>query len=307
MENVIARVIRSGTLAIQVFLLLAIALSAQAIEPRQTEEAEIVRAYSKGLFGQVHLHIARPKAEVADEKTPLVLFHPTPYSGDFYRAYSLDLASDRLVIAMDTPGYGYSDRPPAPPTIAEYAENAAMVIDDLGLTEVDIGGYHTGALIATELAILRPELVRKLALSGVPYYVGEERQVAYDRNVKHMDVEEDGSHLDGLWKFAMIDRVEGVSKKRAAEHFADALLAGDKKWWAYKGVFTYEAEKQLPLVKQPTLIFNNHAGLKEHSQNAAKMIPNSTLVELPHLHEGIFDVAAPELAKVTREYLDRDN
>ena len=34
---------------------------------------------------------------------------------------------------------------------------------------VDVIGYHTGTFIAAELAIVRPDLVRRLVLPGIPF------------------------------------------------------------------------------------------------------------------------------------------
>ena len=46
---------------------------------------------------------------------------PTPSSIAEYERLIETMATDRTVVALDTPGYGMSDSPPAPLSIADYA------------------------------------------------------------------------------------------------------------------------------------------------------------------------------------------
>jgi len=72
------------------------------------------------------------------------------------------MRKDRIVIAIDTPGYGDSDRPENPPQMQDYARNAVKVLDALGMTDpIDALGYHTGTLIAVEMAINQPDRINK--------------------------------------------------------------------------------------------------------------------------------------------------
>jgi pimeloyl-ACP methyl ester carboxylesterase len=279
--------------------------SVRPYPPQPAAGPGITRAYVNGRFGQIHIH--RMEA-VRTSKTPLMCFHPTAVSGDFFRDFMLEIGKDRLALAMDTPGYGNSDRPPSPQPMHELAGAAADALDALGFGKngrgaVDMIGYHTGVYIATELAILRPDLVRRLVLPGISYYVGEERTFEYAKNAKPKEAKEDGSHVLDLWKFWVADRNPGVTLARGAEHFADALQAGPEAWWAYHGVFTYEAETRLPQVRQPVLVPIAHGNLLHNSRAAAKLFPNVQIVDMPELHHGIFDLNVDRMAAVTRPFL----
>ena len=46
------------------------------------------------------------------------------------------------------------------------AQNAGVFIDALGLTKVDVLGFSIGSMIARNVVLERPELVRKLVLVG---------------------------------------------------------------------------------------------------------------------------------------------
>src|SRR5215470_18844177 len=74
------------------------------------------------------------------------------------------LARLHLVIAYDNRGSGRSDKPDVPYTIALLAEDAAGVLDALGIEQADIVGISMGGKIALELAASRPHLVGRLVL-----------------------------------------------------------------------------------------------------------------------------------------------
>ncbi len=270
------------------------------------------RHYVDGRFGQIHVHIARPLDQGTESlKTPLMCFHPTHFSGDYYRDFIAEMGRDRIAMAMDTPGYGKSDRPPEPQLMDQLAGAAADALDALGYGAngagpVDVLGYHTGDFIATELAILRPDLVRRLVLVGIPFDEGEERQKSYEENFKPMVIQEDGSHLNEEWAFAVTNRQPGVTLERAAEHYADGLLSLPYSSWAYHAVFLYDVEAQFPKVMQPSVILNTHGGLKENSRAVMPYLKDVRIVEIPELHHGVFDLGVEKLARESRAFLDTD-
>ncbi len=268
----------------------------------------IRRRYVDGRFGQVHVYIAAALNDTGT-KTPLMCFHPTALSGDFFHDFMLEMSKDRQVMAMDTPGYGRSDPPPEPQPMEELAGTAADVLDALGFGAngqgaADVIGYHTGAFIAAELAVQRPDLVRRLVLPGIPYRVGEERRELYEQYAKPTPLTEDGSKAMEIWKFWVNERHPEVSLQRGASHFADHLQSGPYSWWAYHSVFSYPAEERLPLVRQPVLVPNTHGNLQEASRAAARLVPDATVIEMPDLTHGVFDVGVDRLAAVSREFLD---
>src|SRR6266404_5671708 len=75
------------------------------------------------------------------------------------------LARDRDVILFDNAGIS-STSGEVPASVEEMAVNAAAFIKALGLVEVDVLGFSLGGLVAQELAINQPTLVRRLVLFG---------------------------------------------------------------------------------------------------------------------------------------------
>jgi pimeloyl-ACP methyl ester carboxylesterase len=81
-------------------------------------------------------------------------------------------AQDREVILFDNAGIS-STSGEVPTSVEEMANNAAAFIKALGPAEVDVLGFSLGGLIAQELAIAEPTLVRRLVLVGTGPRSGE--------------------------------------------------------------------------------------------------------------------------------------
>jgi pimeloyl-ACP methyl ester carboxylesterase len=129
-------------------------------------------------FGQLHLHTSFPSSGGFDELTPVLCVAPPSLTGRAFRPLLRDLGRDRSVYAPDLPGSGESDAPDHAPVVADQAAAFIDLIESLRLKQVDVIGYQAGSLAAIELALAKPERVRRLILIGVPssdgnYQVGE--------------------------------------------------------------------------------------------------------------------------------------
>jgi pimeloyl-ACP methyl ester carboxylesterase len=82
-------------------------------------------------------------------------------AGNFTRAADL-LADEFAVVTYDRRGNSRSPRPPGWTTtsVTEQADDAAGLIHELGLAPVVVFGASAGALIALDLIIRRPQLLR---------------------------------------------------------------------------------------------------------------------------------------------------
>ncbi|HEX2703259.1 MAG TPA: alpha/beta fold hydrolase, partial [Solirubrobacteraceae bacterium] len=76
------------------------------------------------------------------------------------------LATHRRVVAVDLPGFGRSQLPVGPISIAGYARTLDRVCDLLELEAALVVGNSLGALVVAELALRFPERVAALALVG---------------------------------------------------------------------------------------------------------------------------------------------
>jgi pimeloyl-ACP methyl ester carboxylesterase len=267
------------------------------------------RAYTECRYGQLHFIRAMPIGSQT-QKSPLIMLHQNPSSSVEYEPLIREMAADRQVIAFDTPGNGMSDWPPEPAGIVGYAAAFADGLDALGIwkdSPVDVFGFHTGTLLAAELAIAHPKRVGRLAISGIPYRTPEERGERLKDIEARPRITEDGKAIMGqlqkLWTFVVSQRDPRVPLERAAEIFIEKAKPLDRSWWPYAGVWTYDFLERFPLISQPTLVVQPDEPLLEYSKQAAKLIRNVTYVELPGLNRDVFDVGPEQIAEKLKAFL----
>jgi pimeloyl-ACP methyl ester carboxylesterase len=274
------------------------------------QSPSIHRAYTRCRHGQMHYRIA---GQAQDQRTPVVLLHQNPSSSYEYEPLIRALATDRLVVALDTPGYGMSDAPPAPPGMAGYAAAFSDALDALaeeGVLEgpVDLYGFHTGTLLSCELAIARPDRVRALGLTGIPMFdeAALAQRLASAESFPKPD--EDGAVigdlLSKLWTYVVTSRDKAVPLDKAALNFADKARVLDRFTWAYRGVWSWDFSR-LEQVTQPALLIQPAEDLHSVSLEAAARMPSCRVVELPDLDRDIFDIAPERIAHELRDFLDR--
>ena len=75
------------------------------------------------------------------------------------------IARGRHVITFDQRGVGASTGT-VPPTIEEAADHAYELITALGFEKIDIFSFSMGGMIAQDLVVKHPDLVRRLVLTG---------------------------------------------------------------------------------------------------------------------------------------------
>src|ERR1700761_7336155 len=75
------------------------------------------------------------------------------------------LAAEREVIIFNNAGIA-SSTGDVPATFAGMAKNAEAFIDALGLKQVDLLGFSIGGMVAQQIVVDRPDLIRKLILVG---------------------------------------------------------------------------------------------------------------------------------------------
>jgi pimeloyl-ACP methyl ester carboxylesterase len=124
------------------------------------------RAYFECRHGQLHVHNAIPVGGGFDELTTLICVHGAAGSGRVFLELSRHLGSSRSVYSPDLPGCGESDAPEGKLSISGYADAVADFLDSMRFRQVDLLGSGAGAAVASELAVSRPKVVRKVCLVG---------------------------------------------------------------------------------------------------------------------------------------------
>jgi pimeloyl-ACP methyl ester carboxylesterase len=106
-------------------------------------------------------------------RPPLVFFqHFMGTLDDHDPALSNAFAIDREVILFNNAGVASSSGA-VPDTIEAMADDAITFTNALGLDTIDVVGHSMGGLVAQEVALARPDLVRRLVLAGTGPRGGE--------------------------------------------------------------------------------------------------------------------------------------
>jgi pimeloyl-ACP methyl ester carboxylesterase len=205
----------------------------------------IDRRFCRTRLGQVHVVLAGK-----DPRPPLVLLHQTPRSVDEFAEVLPLLARERRVVAIDTPGYGCSDRVPGQPSVEDYAGAVLDALDALEIGRFVPVGHHTGEIIAVELAASAPDRVDRVALSG-PVDLDEAGREYLKPFFRQWTIAPDGSHLaEKFGKF-----LQWVPNPPLVQRLVvDLFRAGTASEQGHFATTCYRMEDRLPLVRCPALL-----------------------------------------------------
>lgn len=95
---------------------------------------------------------------------PLLLLHGLGSSGQDWEYVVPRIAAHHRVIVPDIRGHGRSDKPTGPYGIPLFAQDIAAFCDRLGISAVHVVGVSMGGMLAFELVVRRPDLVRSMVV-----------------------------------------------------------------------------------------------------------------------------------------------
>src|SRR5579862_1894463 len=208
-------------------------------------------------------------------------------------------AQDREVILFNNAGVSSSGGE-VPASIEEMAQHTAAFIDALGLKKLDALGFSIGGLIAQQLTIDRPDLVRKLILVGTGPRSGQGMASLTPEAQEIFGARYDPA--DELWLrvfFTPSERSQAAGRKylqrqRARkenrdplpnEKVAPAQLAALQKW----GALAKDRYSYLKKITQPTLVVNGSNHVIIYTMNSfilQQNLPNAQLILYPDSNHG---------------------
>jgi pimeloyl-ACP methyl ester carboxylesterase len=228
------------------------------------------------------------------------------------------IAEHREVILLDNTGVGLSSGI-VPPTVTEMARDAISFGDALGLTEIDLLGYSLGGMVAQDLTLLRPRLVRRLVLAGTGPRGGGELMHGWAPDVASVAMAKDNGPDELLWLF--FEHTE-TSKKLGREYLARAF--GERKEDRDKpnGDQVTEAQydavvewgipdrsqlNRLAGIRQPTLVANGDNDTMIPTINShllGEHLPNARVRIFPDAGHGFLFQWPVEFAEAVTSFLD---
>jgi pimeloyl-ACP methyl ester carboxylesterase len=209
------------------------------------------------------------------------------------------IAQQRDVILFNNAGISSSSGE-VPTRIEDMAANAAAFIKALGLAQVDVLGFSLGGLVAQELALAEPALVRRLVLLGTGPRSGEgmvsltpEAQEIFGATYDEPDhlwlrvfftLSEASQAAGRAYLKRFRQRVEGRDPE-VSERVAPAQLEALTRWGAPReNPFDY-----LKAITQPTLVINGDNDVIIYPVNSSILqqhLPNAQLIFYPDANHG---------------------
>lgn len=224
-------------------------------------------------------------------------------------------ATKHRVITFDNRGIGASSGTPAA-SMEEMARDAITFIKAMGLEQVDLFGFSMGGMVAQEIALMEPRLVRRMIITGTGPAGGE--GISKVARVTYLDM------LRGLLTFQdpkqflfftrtpagiragkeFLLRIKERSENRDKEITVAALQAQLKalRQWGEK------KPADLSKVYHPVLVANGDSDRMIPSKNThdlARRLPNSELIIYPDSgHGAVFQFHSDFVPKAL-EFLSR--
>ncbi len=110
--------------------------------------------------------------EIHGRGDPLLLIHGLGSSCRDWELQVPRFSRDFQVITVDLRGHGRSSKPPGPYSIPMFGEDTARVLESLQLSPAHVVGISLGGMVAFQLALDFPGLIKKLVIvNSVPELV----------------------------------------------------------------------------------------------------------------------------------------
>jgi pimeloyl-ACP methyl ester carboxylesterase len=139
--------------------------------------------------------------EVTGTGEPVLLISPVLADG-FLPLLSEPALADRYqLIRYHKRGWVGSTHTPAPVSIADHAADAAALLDQLGVPRAHIAGHSSGAAVAAQLALDRPETVHTLILLELSLFSLPSGEAFLDQARPAFEAHASGDHSGALAMF----------------------------------------------------------------------------------------------------------
>lgn len=213
------------------------------------------------------------------------------------------IAAKHHVIVFDNRGIGATSGT-TPETIEDMASDAIAFIKAMGYEQVDLLGFSMGGMVAQEIVLKEPKLVRKLILAGTGPAGGT--GISEVAGVANLDIMRALITFQDPKQYLFFTRTpEGILagkaflaqlKERNVDRDKDIAISSYIAQLAALKAWGNKPPADLSRIKQPVLVANGDDDRMvptSNSRDLAQRLPNSRLVIYPDAgHGGIFQYYA---------------
>ena len=255
--------------------------------------------------------------EIGSSTVPLVLLQHFRGNLENWDPQLVDaLAAQRRVVAFDNVGVGATTGA-TPNTIEQMARDAIAFIATLDAPRVDILGFSIGSFVAQEIALIRPDLVRRLVLASsaprggagmhgwAPEVINAVGQLQPDPN----------GYLDVFFTSSAASRQAG--RETLGRIYARTSDVDEPTTWATRqaqydavcdwGIPNHAALQRVSAIGHPVFVANGDSDpmiLPHFSYLLAGLIPQASVKIYPDAAHGFLFQHASEFAADVTEFLD---
>lgn len=210
------------------------------------------------------------------------------------------LAAKHYVITFDNRGIGASSGAPAN-SVEQMADDATAFVQAMGFKQVDLLGFSLGGMVAQEMVLKQPQLVRKMILAGTGPAGGEGIStvgwVTFYDMLRGFLTGQDAKQFLFFTRTpggieagkAFLERLKERTDNRDKEITVSAFLTqlrALRDWGA-------KPPADLSVITQPVLVVNGDddrmVPTKPNTYDLARRLPNSQLIIYPDAgHGGAF-------------------
>jgi len=217
-------------------------------------------------------------------------------------------AKQHRVITFDNRGVGASSGAPAA-SMEEMAKDAIAFIKAMGLDQVDLFGFSMGGMVAQEIALMEPQLVRKMIITGTGPAGGE--GISKVARVTYLDMIRGWLTFQDPKQYLFFTRTPaGIRagkeflqrlKERSANRDKDITIAALQAQLKALRLWGAKQPADLSRIRQPVLVANGDSDRMVPSKNTldlARRLPNSELIIYPDSgHGAVFQFHADFVPK----------
>ncbi|MDZ5456326.1 3-oxoadipate enol-lactonase [Azohydromonas lata] len=213
-----------------------------------------------------------------------VLAHALGCDLTMWDALAAHLATHARVLRYDQRGHGRSPAPGGPYTVAELADDAARLIDELELGAVTWIGLSMGGMVGQELALRHPHKVQALVLANTTSGYPAEARAGWAQRIAGVRAGGLEAIVDGAlqrWFHAGFH----AEQPRAVAHWRERVLGCDRAAYiaCCEAIRDVDTTARLPGIGVPTLVIGGELDQgtpPEMAYTLARAIPGARLVVL---------------------------
>jgi 3-oxoadipate enol-lactonase len=224
--------------------------------------------------------------EIVGEGRNLVLLHSLLSDRTSFEPLAARLAGERRLVMVNLPGFGVS--PPAGPTLDDYADAVAAMVDDLALPPgTDVLGNGLGGFVALMLASRHGPRFERMVLVGSAIAFPEAGRATFRALAAKVDEEGMAAVADAAMHRMFPEPFIATSPEVVAGRAAVFRRLDPQVFAAAcRMLAAMDLSSELARIRSPTLIAvgaEDQATPPALGRALADRLPNATLVELPGL------------------------